>query len=199
VIFWDGYLPDKDNNKRKQYEKDGHPCTPAMYRGWTQYVMWTLVPRVAREWRASSFKKENWEEYFDQIVASVELVHADATLARFWRQGTLVPNRSRKHPFKTGVPDKWKDVDRWFHLTTNLDPSELKLDAKMPVWTLARVVGERGSREWLLYAHAPMGSRQGVEVDVPEYRKVKIDVPVEGVFHLLKESDGSIAPVGKSD
>lgn len=197
VIFWDGYLGDKDNNKRKQYEKDGYPCTPAMYRGWTQYVMWTLVPRVAREWRGSALKKENWEEYFDQIVASVELVHAEAKLGRFWRHGKLVPNRSRKHPFNTDVPARWKDVDRWFHLTTNLDPAELKLDAKMPVWTLARVIGQKPNREWLLYAHAPMGARKGVEVEIPEYRKVKIDVPVEGAFYLFWEADGSVGAVGK--
>ncbi len=196
VIFWDGFLPDKNNDKRKQYAEEGIArCTPELYRGWTQYVMWTLVPRVAREWRASTFDKENWLEYFDQIVKSVDRVHANPVLTRFWRHGELVPNRSRPHPFQASIPEKWRNVDRWFHLNTNLDPDSWALDQQVPVYTLARVIGGPGRHEWLLYAHAPMGDRHAVQVTIPDYRTVTVDAAVGGSFYLVREADDSVTRI----
>lgn len=198
VIFWDGYLPKKKNNKRAQYVKDGIiEETPAFYRGWTQYVIWTLTPRVARGWRGSAFNKENWIDYFDQLEASVDLVYSDPVLARFWRKGTLVANHSHKHPFQTNIPAKWKDVDRWFGLDTNLDPKSWGYSEHVPVYALARVIGEKPGREWLVYAHAPMGDKKQVEITIPDYGKIAVDVPVAGAFYHVKESDHAVTRVGK--
>lgn len=197
VIFWDGYLPGKGNNKRKQYAEDGMEYTPALYRGWAQYVMWTLTPRVAREWRASAFDKENWQEYFDEIVNSVDLVHADPVLTRFWRNGQLVPNPERKHPFQSAVPDKFQDEPRWFHLPTSTDPSgSWELSSEIPVYSLARTINDRPNREWLVYAHAPKGAREEVTVTIPDYRRITVDVPVEGAFYHVREGSDEVTPVG---
>ncbi|MFW6106877.1 MAG: hypothetical protein ACOC8H_01825, partial [bacterium] len=197
VIFWDGYLPDKGNDKRKQYAEDGMEYTPALYRGWTQYVMWTLTPRVAREWRASAFDKENWREYFDEIVNSVDVVHADPVLTRFWRQGELVPNPERKHPFQSAVPKKFQDEPRWFHLPTSTDPTgSWELSSEIPVYSLARVIGDRPNREWLVYAHAPKGAREEVTVTIPVSREITVDVPVEGAFYHVREGSDTVTQVG---
>jgi proline racemase len=67
----------------------------------------------------------------------------------------------------------------------------------MPVFTLARVIGEKPRREWLLYAHAPMGDRTGVEVAIPDYGPVRVDVSLGGSFYLVSEADRSVTAVGR--
>jgi hypothetical protein len=198
LIFWDGNLPDKDNDRYKTYAAAGFPSTPERYRGWVQYGLWLLVPRVAREWRSSADKRDRWWEYFKVIIESVDRVHADPVLTRFWRQGDLVPNRGHPHPFSADIPEKWKNVDRWFHLDSSTDPPRpWELTTRMPVFTLARVIGAKPQREWLLYAHAPMGDKKGVQVTIPDYGPVTVDVALAGSFYRVKEADKSVTAVGK--
>jgi hypothetical protein len=198
VIFWDGNLPGKNNDRYVTYAKKGFPPTPERYRGWVQYGMWLLTPRVAREFRSSADKRERWEAYFNAIVRAVDLVHADKVLTRFWRKGILVQPADNLHPFKTQIPERFKNTNRWYHLGTNLDPKyPLKLNSVLPVFTLARVIGEKPRREWLLYAHAPRGDRKGVTVDIPDYKKVKVDIHLSGSFYHIVEKDGAIEPVGR--
>ena len=197
VIFWDGNLPDKDNDRYKTYAALGFPTSPERYKGWVQYGMWLLTPRVAREWRSSADKRERWWEYFKVIIEAVDRVYEDPVLTRFWRLGELVPNRAHPHPFSSGVPAKWKDVDRWFNLDTSVDPPQpWEMTTRLPVFTLARVCGEKPQREWLVYAHAPMGDRKGVQITIPGYGPITVDVSLAGSFHLVKEADKSVAPVG---
>jgi hypothetical protein len=176
----------------------GVPYTPELYRGWVQYVMWTVQPRVAREWRSSGdHPRDNWWPQFSQIILAVDLVHADPVLSRFWRLGELVPNRAHAHPFNEEIPQKWKDVDRWFALDTSADPPRpWELKTRLPVFALARVIGVKPQREWLLYAHAPLGEKKGVEITIPEYGKVTADVAVAGSFYLVKEPGKSVEKVG---
>ena len=197
VIFWDGYLPERPNDKRTQYAKDGVEYTPQLYRGWVQYVTWTLTPRVVREWRASAFDREHWEEYFDELVNIVDVVHADPVLRRFWRSGQLVPNLEREHPFQSSVPEKFQDAPRWFHLPTSTDPPDpWSLSTEIPVFSLARVLGDRANREWLVYAHAPKGERQAVTIRIPGHSEITVDVPVEGAFYHVREGDDQVRIVG---
>ncbi len=198
VIFWDGNLPSDAKDRYKSYAEAGFPSTPERYRGWIQYGMWLLTPRVAREWRSSADRRERWWEYFKTIIESVDRVHADPVLARFWRQGELVSNRAHPHPFGTDIPEKWKDVDRWFHLDTSADPPRpWELTTRMPVFTLARVIGQKPKREWLIYAHAPMGDKKGVEITIPDYGPVTVDVSLGGSFYLVKEAEKSVTAVGR--
>jgi hypothetical protein len=198
VIFWDGNQPADATDRYKSYAEAGFPSTPERYRGWIQYGMWLLTPRVAREWRSSADRRDRWWEYFKVIIESVDRVHADPVLARFWRLGELVPNRAHPHPFGTDIPEKWKDVDRWFHLDTSADPPRpWELTTRMPVFTLARVIGEKPRREWLIYAHAPMGDKKGVEITIPDFGPVTADISLGGSFYLVKEADKSVTAVGR--
>jgi len=198
VIFWDGNIPNKDNDRYKTYTALGFPPSPQRYKGWVQYGMWLLTPRVAREWRSSADKRQRWWEYFKVIVAAVDQVHADPVLVRFWRKGELVPNRARPHPFDQDIPAKWKDVDRWFHLESSTDPPRpWKLTTRLPVFTLARVISEKPRREWLVYAHAPMGDKRGVQIAIPDYGPITVDVSLAGSFYLAKEADKSVTAVGR--
>ena len=54
-----------------------------------------------------------------------------------------------------------------------------------------------GSVEWLVYAHAPLGMKRSLEVMVPEYGPVKIDVPPSGAFFHVVEKTGTVTPVGR--
>ena len=98
-IFWDGNQPGQSSDKYAQYQSQGVEYTPALYSGWAQYSMWLLVPRVAREWRASDRRPP-------ALVAILRTDHRRGGTgahgsgpAKFWRKGELVPNTSRSHPF----------------------------------------------------------------------------------------------------
>ena len=197
VIFWDGNLPGKDNDRYQSYTEMGFPPSPQRYRGWVQYGMWLLTPRVAREWRSSADKRKRWEAYFNAIVGAVDLVHTDKVLTRFWRKGELVQPAINSHPFQSNVPQWLEDRNRWYHLRTSLDPEyPLKLDSVLPVFTLARVIGEKPNRQWLLYGHAPKGDKKHVEVEIPGHKKVTVDVSLSGSFYQILEEDGVVKPVG---
>jgi hypothetical protein len=201
VIFWNGDLTDKKGekvSKLKQYADRGVPYTPAVYAGWVKHNLWMLTPRVAREWRASADDKDRWWPYFEQIVNAVDVIHRDPVLTRFWRKGELVANRRRPHPFNDRVPAKWQGVDRWFNLDTSLDPGgKWTLKTELPVMAVARVLGEKGRREWLVYAHATKTDRADVELTIPDYGKVKVSPPVAGGYYWVKEADRSVTDVGK--
>jgi hypothetical protein len=199
VIFWNGDLTDKGKvSKVKQYADHGVPYTPAVYAGWVKHNLWVLTPRVAREWRASADDKDCWWSYFEQIVKAVDDIHRDPVLTRFWRKGELVANRSRQHPFNDSVPAKWQGVDRWFNLDTSLDPAgKWTLKTELPVMAVARVQGEKGQREWLIYAHATKIDQMNVELTIPDYGKVKVSPPVAGGYYWVKEADRSVTEVGK--
>lgn len=200
ISIWDGNNADPGQKQRKieTYRAAGQEYTPERYAGFVQYGLWLLTPRVIREFRGSTVRREEFGVHFEKMAAGVDLVWTDPVLTRFWREGKLVPNRSRKHPYQTKIPEKWKNADRWFLLNTNLDPAQpWELNTEIPVFSLARVLGEKGSREWLLYAHSPLKSRSGVAIEIPGYGNVTVDVATGGSFHHVQEKDRSVRPVGQ--
>lgn len=204
LIFWDGYSVSTSGtvtdatSKYDDYQRAGITYTPELYGGWEQYSLWLLVPRVAREFRWTAFESPSrFMPYFERIINSVKAVHDNSILSRFWRKGELVPNTARKHPFQLDIPAKWIDEKRWFALSTNLDPDGNDYSLKWPVWALARVIGEKPTREWLVYAHAPMGAKTNVQVTIPDYKTIDLpSISVGGSFYHVIEASGSISEVG---
>jgi len=163
-----------------------------------KHNLWMLTPRVAREWRSSADDKDRWWEYFDEIIKAVDQIHHEPVLTRFWRKGELVANRSRQHPFIDLVPEKWQQVDRWFNLDTSLDPTgPWDLKTELPVMSVARVLGDQGRREWLIYVHATRTPAQNVELTIPDYDKVKVDTRLEGNYYWVREADTSVTEIGR--
>jgi hypothetical protein len=207
ISLWDGnasdWTPQTEctpemikRSKACQYMKDGQTYTHERYLGWVQFGMWLLRPRVVREFRGSTTPLEPWRPFFEQLLFAVDRIYADPTLKEFWRHGRLVPNRAHKHPYQQNIPEKYRNVDRWFLLDTNLDPPRpWELKTNIPVFSLALVQGENGSRRWLVYAHSPLEDRKNVIVTVPGFGDVTIDVPRAGTFCLVEEHSKEVTPI----
>ena len=74
-------------------------------------------------------------------------------------------------------------------------PGEWGLETEIPVFSLARAIGQGDRREWLVYAHSPLKTRRGVEIDIPGFGKTKVDVTPGGDFYLVKAKDKTTTPV----
>lgn len=206
ISTWDGnsgwtpgteYAPELlKKSKACQYMKDGQTYTPDRCLGWIQFGMWLLRPRAVREFRGSTVPLEPWRGFFEQLLLAVDRVHNNTTLEEFWRHGRLVPNTAHQHPYQVDIPEKYRDVQRWFLLDTNLDaPRPWTQSTDIPVFSVALVQGEPGARRWLVYAHSPLENCGNVEITLPDFGQLTIDVPRAGTFHLVEEPSRNITPL----
>jgi hypothetical protein len=180
---------DIKKSKALQYLSDRQSYPPERAAGWIQFGMWLLRPRVVREFRGHATQLEPVKPYWLETVKAVDRVHLNPTLAEFWRYGQLVRNDAHRHPYQVDIPTKYQAIPRWYLLDSDLDPPrpwDLKTD--IPVFSLALVMGEKPARRWLVYAHAPLADREGVEITIPDYGTATIDAPRAGAFYLLEES-----------
>lgn len=193
ISTWDGWAPGNPNmDKIKWYRDHGQTWEPPRYGGFVQFGMWLHRPRVVREFRENSHSWEAIAPYFTPIMEAVDRVHNNPILRAFWRKGQLVQNR--EHPYLSGNPAEYKEGNPWFLLDTSLDPAKpWKGDTELTIFSLALVQGKAPERQWLVYAHAPLGDRKGVGVNIPDCRQITIDVPVAGAFCLVDEKTGSVS------
>lgn len=180
----------------------GQQMPPERYRAFVTFGMWLTRPRVVRHFVGWSIKREDDWEWYEQVIAAVDEVNSDETLAQFWREGELVANATQQHPHQSHVPQMLQDAHRWFALNTSLDPWRphdvapaqiLNLDFR--VWSLAIRTGEEPNRRWLVYAHAPLGDESGVEVEVPGYGAVRMDMARGGSYLVIDEAESSERPL----
>ncbi len=195
---WDGRewpWRKKTPSKIAVYEQAGQTWGPERYQGFVQFGMWLMRPRAVREYRGWTTPWEKAEPYFMAVAEAVDRVHRNKTLREWWRHGRLVPNRSRQHPYQNAVPEQWRNEDRWFLLDCNVNPREFPWDLhwKIPVFSLAYVLGEKPERRWLVYAHAPLGERKNVRLTIPDFGDIVVTVPAGGAFHEVIEANGTRA------
>ncbi len=206
--LWDGYQHGSAKSTRAELRRAGQAVTPERYAGFAQFGMWLTRPRAVRDFRGwiepwddvpGQGGKDPWEgggPYFMALVAAVDRVHTNPVLRQWWRQGELVANRAHPHPYQDAIPAEYRQVDRWFLLDTSLDPARpWQLGTPLPVLALALVQGQAPTRQWLVYAHAPVGDRQSVGVTIPDYRTITVAVPVGGAFYLTDERTGAVQRV----
>jgi len=199
ISIWDGHLAGAPTDKRLAFANAGQLFTPARYGGMIQFGLWLTRPRVAREFRGYLETVADSERYFLQVVGAVDKIYTNPTLQAFWRKGALVANNQRPHPYQWYIPPEYKDAARWFMLDTSLDPSGVwDLTTQLPVFAIALVTGAAPARQWLLYAHAPMGERRSVLITIPGYKQVVVDVPVGGSFYLVDERLNQVQLVQQS-
>ncbi|MBW3599318.1 MAG: hypothetical protein KY475_18875 [Planctomycetes bacterium] len=141
-------------SKTLRYLVDGQTYPPERAAGWVQFGMWLLRPRVVREYRGHATPLVAVEPYWMESVRAVDRVYEHESLTEFWRHGQLVAVTTGSHPWQSDVPERYRKVNRWYLLETNLDPPRpWRQDVNLPVFSLALVLGETGSRRWLLYVH----------------------------------------------
>lgn len=177
----------------KQLEMNYHESyTPERYRGILQYVMWVIHPQSIREFRSSRRPRKDYDRSFHVLMNSIDRIHENPVLRRFWLEGKLVPNNDQ-----TTWP-KYTGAGRWFVLKAdaNKDVDWGNIKDHVPVFALALVMGQPGQRQWLVYAHSPEKDRKGVTVMIPEYRPVTIDAPIRGAYYLVSEQGGAVKPLG---
>jgi hypothetical protein len=192
---WDGNRG-KNDDKRLLYEKLGQTYGPDRYEGMVQYGLWLIQPRVLREFRGYAERRADYEPYFQAVLRSVERVHRHPDLRTFWQQGTLVANTARPHPYQTDLPESFAKIQRWRALSTSSDsPAPWKLDTPIEVFALAYVLGEKPTRRWLVYAHAPLGLKKQVTINIPDFSGLQVDVPRAGGFWLIDESPPSVQAI----
>lgn len=190
---WDGHTDKPETDWRAHYESLRQTYTPERYAGYAQFGLWLLRPRVLREYRNWTDSIQDMEPWFLALSKTVDRIYSNDTLKYFWRKGELVPNSVHEHPYQTAIPEEYKKVDRWFLLDTDLDPPRpWKLDTEIPVYSLALVDGAKGNRRWLVYAESPVTDRTNVEITVPEYGKITVDVPVAGAFYVIEEKSEKV-------
>jgi hypothetical protein len=193
---WNGNEPGLPDDKLVYYRKLGQNYHPERYAGYVKFGMWLTRPQLIRDFRSYRASVADFESYFKSILDAVDRVYDNAVLRGFWQKGRLVPNRAFPHPYQTDVPPEYKNVDRWFLLNTSVDPPRpWSLATPLPVFSLALSQGRAPQRRWLVYAHAPTGVRDEVEITLPEYRAIKVKVPVEGAYYLVDESQRRVTEV----
>jgi uncharacterized repeat protein (TIGR01451 family) len=200
---WDGHSK-TGSDKRDHYRRQGQEYSPERYGGWAQFGLWLNRPRAIREYRDHN-DYEPLLPYYGALVDSVDRVYRNATLQRFWRNGTLVENPAHPHPWAaslagfsdTDIRDRY-GTGRWFLLSHSLEPAYPYADkytAGMPVFPVALSLGEAPSRQWLLYLFSPEQDHRGVTVTIPGYQDVTVNATVGGSFYLLDEAGRTVTPV----
>jgi len=166
---------------------------PAKYRGLTQFALWFLRPSIIRQASQES-DREALTPLFQEVADSVELIHYNPQLARFWREGSLV--NSGKSDLNQNIPKQYLNDPRWFLLETDANPQRPWADnISIPVWAFALVKGEAPNREWLVYAQSPEGDISDVTVSIPGYKDILVDGSVLGSFYVVHESDNKIIDI----
>lgn len=196
ISTWDGHGERPNSDKRKELAVTGKGYGTERYEGYVQFGAWLTRPRIVREFRYWKETRASEEPYFAAVMAVVDRVHKDPTLRKFWRNGEIVANPGREHPFQTDIPARFAQTKRWFLLDTDLDPVDpWKLSTELPVFALALVIGEKPNREWLVYAYSPLGERGKIMATVPDFRAAGIRASPKGVFSLVREANGDITEI----
>jgi hypothetical protein len=173
--------------------------TPERYAAMLQFVMWIIRPRAVRDYRTWSEPRAQSEPYFTAQLKAVDRIYVNPTLQRFWRQGQLVANPARLHPYQFDIPAEYASKSRMFLLSTSVDPSSMSdLATTIPVYALARVIGQPPQRTWLVYADAPNSSANGVTVTIPGYHDITINANSAGEFYLVDETNNTVNLVDTS-
>ena len=55
--------------------------------------------------------------------------------------------------------------------------------------------GKGPERQWLVYAHVPLGLRKGVEITLPDYDKITVHIAQAGSFYIADEKTRQVTEV----
>ena len=176
---------------------DSQITDPARYRGITQFALWFLRPSIIRQ-KSSATTKTELEPMFQEVVDSVELIHYNPQVTKFWESGELVRNGDSY--LNENIPEQYQNDPRWFLLDVNENPDRpWSDDTNIKVWAFALVKGEAPNREWLIYAQSPENEINDVTITIPDYGNIAVDSKVNGSFYILTESTTTTETITTED
>jgi hypothetical protein len=196
------------------------------YEGLCNAALWLSRPRIVREFAWGDFDGQvdrQWQTLMravDRVWADPVLTRfwrkGALVVNPDYEAATGV-----KHPFweltdlhkgiNTPWLDLWKKQDRFYQLTVPINPPFAKWpqryevafqampydeQALIKVWAFAYELGKAPQREWLLYVQSPREDRQAVEVKLPGFGDVAVDVTRSGAFYHLQEGKQGAVRVG---
>ena len=188
LSVWDGQQDKSDNDKAAHYRMVGQRYDAQRYKGYVEFGMWLLRPRLLREFRDPRTTPTRFVDYFNSIADAVKLVHSDSVLRRFWQDGHLVPNTKQNHPYSTSLPERLKTTERWFLLDTAANPKRpWQLDTPLSVYALSLRTGVHPHQEWLIYAYSPLVDSIDTELQIPNGPIVTVTAKRGGCFTHIGE------------
>ena len=188
------------------------------YEGFCTLALWLTRPRILREFGWADCEDE-LKRHWQVVMRVTDRVWSDPVLTRFWRKGKLVANpefakqTGARHPMGDlgeAWAKRWAGLDCFFQLSSPVNPpfarwptSSMPLTATyadstsvIKVWAIAYELGTAPKREWLLLTQSPREDRKAVQVTVPGFGEVTVDVTRSGSFHLLREGAKGATRVG---
>ena len=171
-----------------QVDRQWQTLMRAVDRVWTD-------PVLTRFWRKGT------------LVVNPDYEAATGVKHPFWEL-TDLDKQGRVGPWL----ERWKKQDRFHQLTVPINPPFAKWPQRyevafqanpddeqslIKVWAFAYELGEAPKREWLLYVQSPREDRKTVEVKVPGFGDVSVDVPRTGAFYHLREGHPAPTRVGQ--
>ena len=175
------------------------------------FCLWVERPRIMRDFTGHSEPKANYTRRITALSTVISPIWDVPDITRFWRNGRWLLNQDRQHPWDMDNDDysrypRFLSQHRWYQLTTEHDattdwgyssndvnPSAF-YGGIIPVFAIAMELGTTPNREWLVYAHCPMGTYTDCLVTIPGYQQVTVPVSVAGTYTLVTEQ-GSISEV----
>lgn len=187
LSLWDGHTYDQSDWRAAQESKE-RGSSLQTYIAMAKWGAWLVRPAIMREFRFYNETVANNQQYTQGILNIVDEINQNPILKRFWCEGSLVPNRSRQHPYNSNIPAKYANVDRWYLLNTSFDqPGNWNLKTPILVYALALKIGETPRRQWLLYAYSTDKGARTVEVEIPDYRKIRLSTSASGTYFIVQE------------
>lgn len=188
LSVWDGQQQTAPTDKAAYYRRLGQQYDAGRYEGYVQFGMWLLRPRVVREFRDHLATREQFAGYFDHVANAVRKVHEQPVLRRFWQSGHLLANITDSHPYGISLPERLLRAQRWYLLDAEMNPPRpWQLNTTLRIYALAIESGVAPTREWLIYAFAPLDQHLASSVVIPGGPRVSVTASRNGCFSLVRE------------
>ncbi len=181
MSVWDGHQYKDGSGKREYYASQGQTYGPERYAGYAKYGMWLLRPRVVREYRNWNDPLSGFVDYTHALIDTVDEIHGNEALEKFWRYGELLVNPNGQHPYRTNITPEIDAENRWFLLDVDVNPVITgTLGQEIPVFALAL----KHDGKYLVYAYSPLRDYSDITITVPGLGDVTASSSVEGTYNF---------------
>lgn len=185
------WWPWRDSVLSAYYAERGQTYTHDRYKGFTLWGMWIERPRVVRPFYGSTEEWDDENEYGTQymtVLNAVKDVNDSTTLRDFWAHADLTTSTlaysgtyNMEHPYRyVGSTRNYLLEVEENALVMNANNHYTHTDV-VKIWACALTKGT----DILVYAYAPNGDEEDVDINVPGYGRHTMDVAQAGSYAVL--------------